>query len=54
VEDPSARNATFDELVETHFEQIVGLVDSGADILMVETIFDMLNAKAALRWKTTR
>ena len=48
VEDPSVRNVTFDELVETYFEQTVGLVDGGADILMVETIFDTLNAKAAL------
>ena len=48
VEDPAARNVTFDELVETYFEQIVALVDGGADILMVETIFDTLNAKAAL------
>ena len=48
VEDPAARNVTFDELVESYFEQIVGLVDGGADILMVETIFDTLNAKAAV------
>jgi 5-methyltetrahydrofolate--homocysteine methyltransferase len=48
VEDPSARNVTFDELVETYLEQCVGLVDGGCDILMVETIFDTLNAKAAL------
>jgi len=48
VEDPSVRNVTFDELVETYFEQAVGLVDGGSDILMVETIFDTLNAKAAL------
>jgi len=48
VEDPAARNVTFDELVEAYFEQIVGLMDGGADILMVETIFDTLNAKAAL------
>ena len=48
VEDPAARNVTFDELVETYFEQIVGLVDGGSDILMVETIFDTLNAKAAV------
>ena len=48
VEDPAARNVTFDELVEAYFEQVVGLVDGGADILMVETIFDTLNAKAAL------
>ncbi|KAG7364831.1 methionine synthase [Nitzschia inconspicua] len=48
VEDPAARNVTFDELVEAYFEQIVGLIDGGADILMVETIFDTLNAKAAV------
>uniref|UniRef100_A0A7S2W2U1 methionine synthase n=1 Tax=Mucochytrium quahogii TaxID=96639 RepID=A0A7S2W2U1_9STRA len=48
VEDPSVRNVTFDELVESYFEEIVGLMDGGADILMVETIFDTLNAKAAL------
>jgi 5-methyltetrahydrofolate--homocysteine methyltransferase len=48
VEDPAARNVTFDELVEAYFEQAVALVDGGADILMVETIFDTLNAKAAL------
>jgi len=48
VEDPSARNVTFDELVDAYFEQVVGLMDGGADILMVETIFDTLNAKAAL------
>merc|ERR1711957_84021 len=48
VEDPSVRNVTFDELVETYFEQVVGLMDGGSDILMVETIFDTLNAKAAL------
>eukprot|EP00592_Proboscia_alata_P023875 CAMPEP_0194443776 /NCGR_PEP_ID=MMETSP0176-20130528/126892_1 /TAXON_ID=216777 /ORGANISM="Proboscia alata, Strain PI-D3" /LENGTH=1469 /DNA_ID=CAMNT_0039270071 /DNA_START=276 /DNA_END=4685 /DNA_ORIENTATION=+ len=48
VEDPAARNVTFDELVETYFEQIVGLVDGGCDILIVETIFDTLNAKCAI------
>jgi len=48
VEDAACRNVTFDELVETYFEQVVGLVDGGADILIVETIFDTLNAKAAL------
>ena len=48
VEDPAERNVTFDELVEAYFEQIVGLVDGGSDILMVETIFDTLNAKAAI------
>jgi len=48
VEDASARNVTFDELVEAYFEQIVALVDGGSDILIVETIFDTLNAKCAL------
>jgi 5-methyltetrahydrofolate--homocysteine methyltransferase len=48
VEDPAARNVTFDELVEAYFEQVVALMDGGADILMVETIFDTLNAKAAV------
>eukprot|EP00538_Stauroneis_constricta_P012612 CAMPEP_0119547530 /NCGR_PEP_ID=MMETSP1352-20130426/1633_1 /TAXON_ID=265584 /ORGANISM="Stauroneis constricta, Strain CCMP1120" /LENGTH=1423 /DNA_ID=CAMNT_0007592477 /DNA_START=1 /DNA_END=4272 /DNA_ORIENTATION=+ len=48
VEDPSVRNVDFDELVEAYFEQVVGLVDGGCDILMVETIFDTLNAKAAV------
>jgi 5-methyltetrahydrofolate--homocysteine methyltransferase len=48
VNDPGARNVTFDQLVEAYSESIRGLVDGGADILMVETIFDTLNAKAAL------
>lgn len=48
VEDSSMRNVTFDELVAAYYEQVVGLVDGGADILIVETIFDTLNAKAAL------
>ncbi|KAJ8598271.1 hypothetical protein CTAYLR_005991 [Chrysophaeum taylorii] len=48
VNDPTARNCTFDELVEAYYEQCVSLVDGGADILMVETIFDTLNAKAAV------
>jgi 5-methyltetrahydrofolate--homocysteine methyltransferase len=48
VGDPGARNVTFDELVESYTEAIRGLLDGGADILMVETIFDTLNAKAAL------
>ena len=48
VEDPAARNVTFDELVDAYFEQVVGLMDGGSDILMVETIFDTLNAKSAL------
>ena len=48
VDDPGARNVTYDELVEAYLEQARGLVDGGADLLMVETIFDTLNAKAAI------
>jgi len=48
VNDPGARNVTFDELVESYAEAARGLLDGGADLLMVETIFDTLNAKAAL------
>ncbi len=48
VNDPGYRNVTFDELVETYTEAIRGLVDGGADLLLVETVFDTLNAKAAL------
>ncbi len=48
VNDPAYRAVSFDELVEAYTEQIRGLVDGGADILLVETIFDTLNAKAAL------
>lgn len=48
VNDPGFRNVSFRELVDSYKEQIRGLVDGGADLLMVETIFDTLNAKAAL------
>ncbi len=48
VNNPGYRAITFDELVDAYYEQIRGLVDGGADILLVETIFDTLNAKAAL------
>ncbi|XP_076856692.1 methionine synthase [Brachyhypopomus gauderio] len=48
VERPDFRNITFDELVEAYSEQIRGLLDGGCDILLVETIFDTANAKAAL------
>ena len=48
VNDPSFRNVRFDELVEAYTEATNGLIDGGADILLVETIFDTLNAKAAL------
>ncbi|MGX5731156.1 homocysteine S-methyltransferase family protein [Pseudoxanthomonas beigongshangi] len=48
VNDPGFRNTSFDELRGTYREAIDGLIDGGADCLMVETIFDTLNAKAAL------
>ncbi|MFZ5594413.1 MAG: methionine synthase [Pseudomonadota bacterium] len=48
VNDPGYRNITFDQLVESYTEAVRGLLDGGADILMVETVFDTLNAKAAL------
>jgi 5-methyltetrahydrofolate--homocysteine methyltransferase len=48
VNDPGFRNINFDALVESYTESIRGLLDGGADTLMVETIFDTLNAKAAL------
>ncbi len=48
VNDPAARNVTYDELVVAYAEAARGLLDGGADILLVETIFDTLNAKAAL------
>ncbi|HEY3016186.1 MAG TPA: methionine synthase [Nocardioides sp.] len=48
VNDPGARNVTYDQLVAAYLEEASGLVDGGADILLVETIFDTLNAKAAI------
>src|SRR4030043_53170 len=48
VNNPGFRSVTFDELVEAYSEQAKGLIDGGVDILAVETIFDTLNAKAAL------
>jgi len=48
VNDPGKRNVTYDELVEAYLEQGRGLVDGGADLLIIETIFDTLNAKAAI------
>lgn len=47
VNDPSARNTSFDALVEDYTIAVDGLVQGGADIIMLETIFDTLNAKAA-------
>lgn len=48
VEDPGYRAITFDQLAKAYGEQIRGLVDGGVDLLLVETIFDTLNAKAAI------
>jgi 5-methyltetrahydrofolate--homocysteine methyltransferase len=48
VNDPGARNVSYDELVAAYGESISALVDGGVDILLVETVFDTLNAKAAL------
>ena len=48
VANPAAREVTFAQLVEAYTDQARGLLDGGADILLVETIFDTLNAKAAL------
>jgi 5-methyltetrahydrofolate--homocysteine methyltransferase len=48
VNDPGARNVSYDELVATYDEALTGLVEGGADLILVETVFDTLNAKAAL------
>ncbi|MDB9970098.1 methionine synthase [Porticoccaceae bacterium] len=48
VNDPGARNVTFDQLVEAYIESTEALIEGGVDSIMVETIFDTLNAKAAL------
>lgn len=48
VNDPGYRAVTFDQLVYAYSEQVKGLLDGGVDILLIETIFDTLNAKAAL------
>ena len=48
VNNPGFREVDFDDLVDSYFEQISALVDGGVDILFVETVFDTLNAKAAL------
>jgi len=47
VNDPGARNTSYDQLVEAYSEAVRGLIDGGVNILMIETIFDTLNAKAA-------
>ena len=48
VNDPGARNVNFEELRQAYFEQVQALVEGGVDALLLETIFDTLNAKAAL------
>ncbi len=48
VNDPGARNTSFEELRAAYFEQAMALIEGGSDVLLVETIFDTLNAKAAL------
>ena len=48
VNDPGARNVTFDELAQAYGEAVEALLEGGADLLLVETVFDTLNAKAAL------
>ena len=48
VDDPGFRTHTFDEVVEAYAEQIRGLADGGVDLLLIETIFDTLNCKAAI------
>ena len=48
VNDPARRDVTYQEIVDAYKEQVRGLVDGGCDVLMIETIFDTLNAKAAI------
>jgi len=48
VNDPGARNINFEELRKAYYEQVEALVEGGVDVLLVETVFDTLNAKAAL------
>ena len=48
VNDPGYRNITFDNLVDAYSEATLGLIEGGADIIMIETVFDTLNAKAAI------
>lgn len=48
VNNPGFRAVTFDEVVSAYYEQVKGLVDGGVDLLLIETIFDTLNAKAAI------
>ena len=48
VNDPAFRNVTFDELVEAYTESTFALIEGGSDLILVETVFDTLNAKATV------
>ncbi len=48
VNDPAFRNVSFDELVDAYTESLAGLIEGGSDIILIETIFDTLNAKACI------
>ena len=48
VNNPAARSVTYDELVDSYYEQATALLEGGSDVLLVETVFDSLNSKAAL------
>jgi 5-methyltetrahydrofolate--homocysteine methyltransferase len=48
VNNPGYRAVTFDEVVDAYYEQVRGLIDGGVDVILIETIFDTLNAKAAI------
>ena len=48
VNDPGFRNTTFEQLVDVYSESVSGLVDGGSDLILIETVFDTLNAKAAI------
>ncbi|MGD0816590.1 MAG: methionine synthase [Verrucomicrobiota bacterium] len=48
VSDPAARGVTYDQLAQAYYEQACGLLEGGADLLLIETVFDSLNSKAAL------
>jgi 5-methyltetrahydrofolate--homocysteine methyltransferase len=48
VSDPAARGVTYDQLAQAYYEQARGLLEGGADVLLIETVFDSLNSKAAL------
>lgn len=53
VENPAARNVEWDELTNAYCQQIEGLIEGGVDIILIETVFDTLNAKAAL-WSAAK